>query len=492
MLVKPVLIILAALLLFQQSRAESFPAEAVRDDLELAREALSRIHPGYDRYTSEQELDRLWTTLDAGLGDTVAFEDTYLALSRILAAIRCDHTKAELPERREAARSNEPLFLPFRFAVFADDGSHRMYVDVPGDTGLERGEEILTIDGAAVQDRIADILPLIPVDGFTDHVKPLVVAKSSEFMGSGFDHFDPLLRSVPAVARLLVRGLDGELRLVEAPRVGFDDYQALDGSRRYGRNFADPDMARVTFPVEGVAVLSVDTFVNYRNPVDPQSVYAPLFEAIRDRDTHTLILDLRRNGGGSTDARNALLARLIDRPTPVARDIRVKTIDLEGLREHLDTWEQAALNPKPDYFNRRGDGWWSLRPEFGGAGGPIEPHPAAFTGRLTILTSRANSSGSTGLVAALQEAGRNSGRVRLVGEPTGGSQEGPTAGIIFFLTLPNTGIVVRVPYQLTEQAISNPVYGRGFDPDLPAIVTYESWLAGTDVVLEAAVAEASE
>ena len=36
-------------------------------------------------------------------------------------------------------------------------------------------------------------------------------------------------------------------------------------------------------------------------------------------------------------------------------------------------------------------------------------------------------------------------RVTLVGEPTGGSAAGPTAGILFFLTLPNSGLTVNVP-----------------------------------------------
>ena len=36
-----------------------------------------------------------------------------------------------------------------------------------------------------------------------------------------------------------------------------------------------------------------------------------------------------------------------------------------------------------------------------------------------------------------------------VGEPTGGNPGGATAGIIFFVKLPNSGIKVRVPVQRT-------------------------------------------
>ncbi len=479
-----------ALLIMLPTLTLSAPVDRalVQADLALARETLERLHPGYDRYTSTAALDQMWRQLDRSLDEQVEFNEVYLGLSRILAAIRCDHTKAELPKDIEQARESAPLYLPFRFRLFNTDGASRMYVSEPGNTTLERGDEVLTIDGTPVQDRLAAVAPYIPVDGFTDHVKSVVLASSNEFLGSGFDHFDPLLNDTPAEVMVKARTSDGKIRTITRPRIGYAAFRDLTSDKRWGKNFSDPGAARIEFPAEKVAVLSVDTFVNYRKPAEPGAIYGPLFRQAAERNVETMILDLRRNGGGSTDAQLGLVARLITRPTLGARDIRVKTIDLDGLRENLDTWEKAALNPKPAMFTRRDDGWWSVKPEFGGVGGPLKPDPDAFGGRLIVLTSRSNSSGSTSFVSVMQATGR----ATLVGEPTGGSQEGPTAGIIFFLSLPNTGIVVRVPYQLTEQVTENPVYGRGFDPDIEAPETYESWLAGRDPALEAAISLATE
>ncbi|MEM9314338.1 MAG: peptidase S41, partial [Pseudomonadota bacterium] len=83
------------------------------------------------------------------------------------------------------------------------------------------------------------------------------------------------------------------------------------------------------------------------------------------------------------------------------------------------------------------------------------------------------------------------GRATLIGEATGGAQAGPTANIIFFLTLPNSGIVVRVPAQRVVHAIDDPVEGRGFDPDIAAPTTLADWRAGRDPALERALAEAT-
>jgi C-terminal processing protease CtpA/Prc len=77
---------------------------------------------------------------------------------------------------------------------------------------------------------------------------------------------------------------------------------------------------------------------------------------------------------------------------------------------------------------------------------------------------------------------------RVVGEPTGGSVEGPTAGVIFVLTLPNSGIKVRVPGIRSWLNVENPPPGQGVVPDVEVQPTVDDWLAGRDAALEAALA----
>jgi len=460
--------------------------DAAREDVSLAWETLSRLHPGYDRYAAEETLDAAFSRLMADPPADIGA--LYLELSAVLAEIRCDHTKAELPAAAEAERETLPMHLPFRFIAFGDpENGYEMVVDDPGETTLARGEIVVSIDGVAAAERMDSVLPFIPVDGFTDSVKPIALAGTSEFLGSAFDHFDPMLNDAPREAVLTVQGLDGAVREERVERIGYAAFRniaAADGDGRRYRNFSDPDAASVAFPAPGVAVLAVETFVNYRMPVDPDEIYAPLLEQVRANDTELLILDLRRNGGGSTDAQQGLLAWLISEPVRPVRDIRVKSFDLDGLRDHLSTWARWAMNPPASLFDPREDGWWSLKPSAGGAGDPIEPADGAFDGDIAVLTGPTNSSGATSIIAALTTRGR----VTLVGEATGGSQEGPTAGILYFLTLPNSQIVVRVPWQLTVQNVADPEFGLGFQPDIEAPLTYEAWLAGRDPALDAAIA----
>mgnify|MGYP001597324670 CR=1 FL=1 len=477
-------LMLVAALTAQTNAPALTPQEASRD-LAIARAALERLHPGYDRYAPRGELDAAWAGLEAGAQDGADLAELYLGLSGLLADIRCDHTKAELPEAVAEWRETAPVYLPFQFVLF--EGG--MYVETPAPgTGLQRGEEILSLDGDPVSERLAQARRFMPVDGFTDHVRDVALQQSSEFLGSGFDQFDPLLNPDDGEVALEVRGLDGSVRTVRADRIGFVDYRALSGAARW-RNFSDEGAVSVTRPRPGVAILNVETFVNYRTPVDPYAVFGAIFSQLAEERVETLIVDLRRNGGGSVDAQLALLAHLTREATVRAGAETILTsYDFTGLREYIRTWDRSALDPDPELLTPREDGRFTLADGVNSLDQDVARAEAAFSGDIILLTSRANSSGATQMIGAL----RDQGHVTLIGEATGGSQEGPTAGLVWFVELPESGVIVRVPWWLQISTVDEPEFGRGYDPDIAAPLTYGAWLAGRDPAMSAALAAAAD
>lgn len=108
----------------------------------------------------------------------------------------------------------------------------------------------------------------------------------------------------------------------------------------------------------------------------------------------------------------------------------------------------ALFNPALDRFTKSEDGQFDLRPQF--AADVLQerkPAPQAFEGPVTVLIGPANASGATMVVAKLRDMGRG----RLVGAPSGGSADGPTASTIFNVKLPNSGISVRVPVVFNQR-----------------------------------------
>ncbi len=460
------------------SAQDRLSVEQVRADVALAKEAFERVHPGYTRYATKQEMDAEWQSIVdiAQAGNGMSLSEFYLASELALVAIRCDHTKAELPASLRSAREGQPLYIPARWSLIEG----RAIVEVSGEgTGLAFGDEILAVDGRPIEDVIADVRPFVPVDGFTEWTRDGGIGQSLEFMGGAVDHFGALMWDVPPVATLSVRSDDGLERTVEVARVDFSTWRALGNPSQ--TNFKDA----VQFERIGddVAYVRIDTFVNYRDPVEPKDLLDPVFKAIQDEGRRTLIIDLRSNGGGSSEPAYELLSNVLDRPFAPLREMRAKTLDLDGIRPHLQTWDSRALNPNPMGFSRNDDGTYALRGFVSDDLTTLRPARYPFDGKVIALTSTNNSSGSTNFIAWLTELGR----ATTVGERTGGSAEGPTAGLQFTLTLPNSGVRMRLPFFHVLNNISEFENGLGFSPDVYAPMTVEAFHQGRDPALEAAL-----
>jgi C-terminal processing protease CtpA/Prc len=113
----------------------------------------------------------------------------------------------------------------------------------------------------------------------------------------------------------------------------------------------------------------------------------------------------------------------------------------------------------------------------------VKPAPYAFEGELILLTSTNNGSGSANLIALLDGIGR----ATLVGEKTGGSAEGVTAGVLFTLTLPESGVRARVPFFRYRNNVPSFEPGLGVSPDILAPLTVDALLDGRDPAFDAAL-----
>ena len=91
--------------------------------------------------------------------------------------------------------------------------------------------------------------------------------------------------------------------------------------------------------------------------------------------------------------------------------------------------------------------------------------------------------GSTALMTVL----RQRDNTVFVGEATGGNPDGTTAGILFFLKLPNSGITARVPWFLHVPDSDVTYGGKGLEPDVPVDVSIGDLVAGRDPILERAL-----
>lgn len=475
----------AAAVLTEVPPVRMLTAAEAQADLAVMREALETIHPGLYRRTAKAEIDRALHQLEAGIGSGLTDTELYRRISLLLAMIRCTHTKADQTEAMERWRTDHASHLPFRFRLI--EGRMIVVSSDPAQTLLPRGTEILSINGRPVGELVATLGAYVPIDGQAEASRAEYLSNDGDLMGADFDHFYAYAYGFPARFDVTFRDEDhAQPRNASLSPISFRAWTKLDNDKRpYRQNFADA----VSWKMIGgqTAYLRIDTFVNYRKPVDAGALYARALEELRHAGARALIVDLRQNGGGSNDAALALIDVLAAEPYTYQRAMRYRAVRYGDLPRFISSWgdREALFNPPLDRFVQSGDGWYDLRPEHAPAELlPRKPVPSGFTGSVIILSGPANASGATMVIAKL----RDMGRVTVMGEPSGGSADGPTAGTIFNVKLPNSGISVRVPLVFNQMAVKRFEPNGGIAPDIPISMTVADFRAGRDRALEEAAA----
>lgn len=461
-------------------------AAEARADLAVMREALETIHPGLYRRTAKADIDRALNALDADIGSGITDVELYRRISLVLAMIRCTHTKADQTEAMEQWRVDHASHLPLRFRLI--DGRMIVVSSDPAQTPLPRGSEVLAINGRPVAELVSTLGAYVPIDGKTEASRAAYLGDDGDLMGADFDHFYPYVFGFPARFDVTLRDADDAApRTVSLAPITFRAWTKLaNDGLPYRQDFSDSVSWKMLDARTGY--LRIDTFVNYRKPVDAAALYARAFSELRDAGAQALVLDLRENGGGSNDASLALIDALAAAPYTYQRAMRYRAVRYGDLPRYISSWgdREALFNPPLDRFTKSGDGWYDLRPVH--AAEELQPRqPAAnpFEGPVTVLSGPANASGATMVIAKL----RNMGRVTVLGEPSGGSADGPTAGTIFNVKLPNSGISVRVPLVFNQMAVDGFAPDGGIVPDVPVATTVADFRAGRDRQLERALAE---
>lgn len=464
-------------------------AAEAQADVALMRRGLETVHPGLYRYSGKAEIDAAFARLEAAVRGPVTELALHGAMSLMLAVIHCDHTKAEMSDALVAFRETEGTHLPFRFRLIE---GRMIVVSGDGQAGAPPvGSEVLTINGMAAPAVLPRLGAAVAYDGDTDQAIAAKLGDDSDLQGDDFNEYYPGLFGMPEAWDIGWKAVGAKTAGTARLRpISFAAWRALAAP---GAAYRAEFYKAVRWQAgRRAAVLAIDTFVNYRNPVQPTAFLGGFFKAMRAAGTQHLILDLRANGGGSEDAAVGLARHLLAGPFLWSKPPRLKAIRYGDLPEHIESWgdRAAVFMPPEGDFVRTADGWFERKPvgvDGDDAADTVVQTPLAerFEGRLTILTGPRNGSGATRTIAQLKE---RRGAV-LVGEDSAGSAEGPTAGKVFLMTLPNSGLKLRIARAWNRTAIERFVPRLGVPVDVAVMPTLADHEAGRDRALAVAMGE---
>jgi len=336
----------------------------------------------------------------------------YGVLRRLLASLRDPHTRVFPPGESEDWRVQR--FVSVGLTVREVEGTVVVAGVARGSeaarAGVRLGDEIVSVDGerpeALVARRLGDAV-------VSPSARPLAVARL--FDGP---------RDTPAHL-LFRREVGGRVREARLPREVFARVPEFTLKGAGG----------------GVYVAGFNIFT--------EAVAARFVRALRDEgdDARALVIDLRENGGGETEALTDIASVLLPAGAPLGR------------------------------FTGR-DGRAVSEPRTRARLLSAAEAPTAFTGPVVLLTGPRTASAAEVFAASLREAGR----ARLFGETTCGC----VLGIRRRHTLPDGG-VLDISEMDYRTAAGKRLEGAGLTPDEPVAPTRADLRKGHDPTLKRAV-----
>ena len=218
------------------------------------------------------------------------------------------------------------------------------------------------------------------------------------------------------------------------------------------------------------------------NSMYPTEEITPLFDSALDSlfNTKALIIDIRNNGGGSSNTGFYMIVRVSNKPLPVFKSkVRIYSVDMFDKwfsdEEMFDVFYSVYQGIFPDTTETNKEG---LLEKFKNCEYfVLQPRPPIYDKPIVVLIGPKTFSAAEDFLAPLH----GTDRVTLIGKPTGGSTGQP-----LFIRL-NNEFSVRICARRCWCADGYEFVGKGFIPDIEVEETIEDIISGKDVTLERAI-----
>jgi hypothetical protein len=460
-----VLILAACLPVAARATDEKFEPEKLRADLGIARQALEEGHSGIYRYTSKEDLDRLFDQAEKCLTKPMSMLEFYRVLAPVVAAIKCGHTEVSLPKDFMKTHTIKNGFLPLQVRVL--EGKAHVWRDLSGAPTLLTGMEIRSINGVSASKIVEKMLAAASGDGDIQTIRMRRI--------SGWKFSTQLLTLAGLSGPYDVVIWDSkEKREIKAHLEGADMTRLQEMACAKFPQDQDPKTAgEFRFLDEGkIAVMKIHGFGDFADAERKKTLeefYQESFDGMKRKGTKMLILDLRNNGGGEDRLGKLLLSYLLDKP--------FKYYDQLVINAREFTFQKYTKLPEvpADAVERQPNGKYRVinHPNLG----IQQPTKPTFTGKVLILI---NGDCFSTTAEFLSQAHYHK-RATFIGEESGGGYYGNTSGEVPALTLPNTKLIVYVPLVTYYMAVSSyKAAAHGVLPDHPISYTMQELLAGKD------------
>lgn len=451
--------------------AQTITPEQARTDLSYLKRKLDLLHPGMGFYTPQPRMEQLYDSLYNRLTAPMDYLSFFHHVSPLVTAIKDGHTNLN---HRKSFIGKATRFIPF----FIRPVGSQYFIshNVSADTTLQRGTELLTINGRLMADLHHELMNADHSGSDGDNLtgrRQWSLLQFADYYAAWYGSPDSIKVTYRLPGDTLIRRTALRCPTLNGFRSTMHKRYRFEIDQR-------PNLSvRVVDTLTHTAVLRISSFMGLKKNDPFQWAFnrrlKKAFKELRQNNVQNLVIDMQGNGGGIVMNSARLLRYWMPSTFTIMEHEEMK----RAARAELVTrWNPiSALNFSLQYKNDGSGGFASRSTRH-------RYHPrtrSAFKGNLYFLMNGASFSATTSVLAKTLDAGMGT----FVGEASGSAYWGDFAGHFKMVTLPNSRMQVRIPLKkLTHAVEANRANGFTVEPDFTVTRTYDDLMTNRDYVLD--------
>ncbi|MBO9564381.1 MAG: hypothetical protein J7621_16470, partial [Niastella sp.] len=399
----------------QKTTGDTTGIATLAADFTLYRQILEKAHAGLYKYHSKQQIDSIFNHYQQQIGNKTSLEAFYRHLSSILTYIGSLHDDISLPDSFLDSIVKRAAFFPYPVKVV----DQKLLVNASGQS-IPMGAEIISINGQPVSSILPHLYKYYTTDGRNITGKLLGTGKNFplfyryEFGPASQFHvtYKPFRATQKATATF--------------PAATYRDYTLLNRKRHslYSDTLLDDRYDFRIIDSLQAAILTVNSFSLGGPASKKHAAYKAFlrqcFTTLSEKNIHNLVVDIRKNGGG-TDPNDLLTFSYLAR-RPFKENKEAFTIFQEvPFKEYYYTDDSTEIADIEENFHEEHDqlkdGRYYQNPSFNRL---WQPDSLAFQGKLYLLISPAVASAAS-LFASMV---KSEGYATVIGEESMGGYYG--------------------------------------------------------------------
>ncbi|MEM9340593.1 MAG: S41 family peptidase [Bacteroidota bacterium] len=441
--------------------------DELKQDFEIFRGSIEEMHPGLYWYSSKKEMDELFESIESSLDRRLTDLEFFRLLSRAIAKTRCVHTWIT-PSKSTNKNIWEGPLLPIQIrmvedkAYFFKNHSEQKLPIVPG-------QQILEINGYSIDSLKHLSYQVHSGDGWITTGKKKTFERFFHF----FYAFQVGQPDTYDLAYLDQEGKVSNTQVKAIPEKKFHDHPS-------SREHPNIQLAILN---HSTTLLTVRAFDNWKEEGKKKKFLKELrtaFLKIDSAKTNNLIIDIRKNGGGTEKFGMKLCSYFIRDAFHGYKQIRFKTTKFKYRKYSKTSRFMVLIYMALLDHEKVNDTTYLLKNNNNLK--PVKPSEPHFAGNTYILTNGWTYSTAADFSALMH----SQGVATFIGEETGGGYRGNSGNYEFEFVLPNSKIRFNVPLAqyLTNVSYNTKNYGRGVIPDHHVLPTIENLINEVDTELD--------